>query len=149
MNIGKTQRLAWTLTLALTASSVATAQQEGTTAMPAVGLTRHEVVADLLANRATHRWDDPNSQWVLREPAASAESGLTRSEVLAERAAFIRLNRWDEPKGGWILRTTPPRDPDASTRAQVAASTEVFVKAHTWDEATQLWNVNGLVRRMQ
>lgn len=147
MNTLKTQRLAWSLALAMTASCVATAAQEGMQGVVSTGLTRDQVVAELLATQKTHRWDEPSAQWVPRGPTRPAASDLTRADVRAELAVFTSAHRFDESQGGWVARNMPPRAEDELTRRQVAASTILFLETHAWDESTQLWTEHARVSR--
>lgn len=148
MNTPNTRRLAWGWALAMTASCAAMAAHDHMPGAPSTDLTRSQVVAEVLASRQTHRWDEPSAQWVPLGPAKPAVGVRTRDEVRAERAAFAAAHRFDESQGGWIRTRMPARVDVGPTRDQVAASTSLFLETHAWDEFTQVWTEHARHSRM-
>lgn len=149
MNTSKTRRLAGSWALAMTASCAAIAAQDEMPGAPSIGLTRNQVVAELLATRQTHRWDEPSAQWVLFGSPRPMASVRTRGEARAEWAAFAAAHRFDESQGGWIRTRMPARADVGPTRDQVAASTSLFLETHAWDEFTQLWTEHPSYSRLR
>jgi hypothetical protein len=87
----------------------------------------------------THRWDEVNSNWVLKSGVEPPSGVKPRAEVRAERDEFLRNERWDTVNNVWVPLKAAPRETSKLTRAQVRAETRQFMRTHRWDEESQTW----------
>ena len=102
-------------------------------------LTREQVVMDRDMFLKIFRWDELNSQWVMKDGMAVPTGVKSRAEVMAMTEEFLKMNRWDDVNSEWVPTGGKPRDMSKLTRDQVQMETIRFLMTHRFDEAASEW----------
>ncbi len=140
-----------TLVLMLSAAILALAghpsqAQQATSSAASAPLTRAQVKMERDEFIKSHRWDEANQTWVLKQGFEPPAPMKGRAEVRKERDDFLSKNRWDAASGVWIP-LAQPRVISQLSREQVRRETREFLRTHEWDDATESWALRRSVRQ--
>lgn len=102
-------------------------------------MTREQVKMDRAEFVKSHRYDEANDMWTLKDGYEAPGEMKSRAQVKADRDMFLSKNRWDFATSSFVAIGGAPRDMSTLTREQVREETKQFVDRYRYDEQGEVW----------